>query len=100
MSELDLVNSMLVRVERIWKIAFACLITILTGAIWAARLQYQVSDLADWKAGAAADIKEHARSLENIKGRMGIAATRPPDQHEESPAIVWKHQDEDGQPTQ
>lgn len=100
MSDLATIDAVLNKATRLTNLLLWCLGLILTGALWAARIQFQVSDLADWKAGAAADIKEHARSLENIKGRMGIAATHQPPPANESPAIVWKHQEEDGQPTQ
>lgn len=98
--KLDTVDKMLTKVERLIKMLFWCIGLILSGAFWAAKIEMRLNDIVDWKAGAAADIKDHARALENIKGRMGIAATHQPPPANESPAIVWKHQEEDGQPTQ
>lgn len=99
-NELAKFDKMLSKVDRLIKMLLWCIGLIISGAVWASKIEMRLNDLADWKAGASADIKEHARSLENIKGRMGIAATHQPPPANESPAIVWKHQEEDGQPTQ
>lgn len=102
MTELELLNAALSKAQTIGQLLRWCLGLILAGAIWGARMELRQADLIEWRTVATADIKDHAKALENIKGRMGIAATRPPERpREQSPAIVWK-QDEcgDEQPTQ
>ena len=103
MTEIEQLSDALGKAERITKMLFWCLGLIIAGAVWAAHMELRLNDLVEWKSSATADIKDHAKTLENIKGRMGIAATRPPERPpEQSPAIVWKHDDEcgDEQPTQ
>jgi hypothetical protein len=102
MTELELLNAALSKAQTIGQLLRWCLGLILAGAIWAARLELRQADLIEWRASATADIKDHAKALENIKGRMGIAATRPPEkQPEPSPALVYKYDAcGDEQPTQ
>lgn len=102
MTELELLNAALSKAQSIGQLLRWCLGLILAGAIWAARMELRQNDLIEWKASATTDIKDHAKALENIKGRMGIAATRPPErQPTQSPAIVWKPDEcGDEQPTQ
>jgi hypothetical protein len=79
------------RLERIWKIALACLLTILSGAIWAARIQWQVQDLGEWRSGASVKIDQHGAALESMKGHLGITSSHkadPPSKARGS-ALVW-----------
>ena len=77
------------RLERIWKIALACLLTILSGALWAARIQWQVNDLGDWKSGASVKIDQHGAALERMKGHLGISAV-PASAAGEASGLVWR----------
>lgn len=102
MTEIEQLSAALGKAERITKMLFWCLGLILTGWGWAARTELRLNDLVEWKSSATADIKDHAKALENIKGRLGIAATRPPEkQPEPSSALVYKYDAcGDEQPTQ
>jgi hypothetical protein len=71
-------DNLLGRIERLWKMALAILMTAGGGVLWGARLEWRVTETA----ASLVEIKTQAQStaidVSRIKGHMNISNTTPP----------------------
>ncbi len=61
------------RYERLGKILLACLTLIVTGAVWAARLEMKVSENSADISGMKPAVDDLKTAVATIKGHLGIA---------------------------
>lgn len=76
---LDRMDAALTKLEKLGKLLVWALVLIIAGALWAARLEWRVSDTAaqvvDINTSLKPQVKEHGEKLANIEGRLhGIAS--------------------------
>lgn len=76
---IDRLEAVLTKQEKLGKVLIASLVLILSGALWAARLEWRVADTAaqvvDIKTDLEPQVKQHGEQLANIEGRLhGVAS--------------------------
>lgn len=74
-SDLDRLDQMLSKLERLGKLLLWALVLIITGAVWAALLQSDVTSLKAEQAEMRPKVQGALNSIANIEGRLhGIAS--------------------------
>jgi len=72
---IDALNAQAAQMERLAKMLLTALVLILTGALWAARLEWKAAATADEVAELKPQVQVHGQQLANIEGRLhGIAS--------------------------
>ena len=76
---IDRLEAVLTKQEKLGKVLIASLALIISGALWAARLEWRVADTAaqvvDINTSLKPQVKEHGEKLANIEGRLhGVAS--------------------------
>ena len=71
-------DNLLGRIERLWKMALAILITAGGGVLWGARLEWRVTETAANVVELKAQAQSTAIDVSRIKGHMNISNTTPP----------------------
>jgi hypothetical protein len=71
-------DNLLGRIERLWKMALAILITAGGGVLWGARLEWRVTETAANVVELKAQAQSTAIDVSRIKGHMNISKTPPP----------------------
>lgn len=71
-------DNLLGRIERLWKMALAILITAGGGVLWGARLEWRVTETAANVVELKAQTQSTAIDVSRIKGHMNISKTTPP----------------------
>ena len=76
---LDHCNNLLGRIEKLWKMALAILMTAGGGVLWGARLEWRVTETAASVVELKAQTQSTAIDVSRIKGHMGITQVSPKD---------------------
>lgn len=74
-SQIDRLDAMLSKLERLGKLLLWALALIISGAVWAATIQDRVTNIEAWKSEASPKLEGHAKAIANIEGRLhGLAS--------------------------
>ena len=72
---IDRLEAVLTKQEKLGKVLIASLALIISGALWAARLEWKAAATADEVADIKPQVQVHGQQLANIEGRLhGIAS--------------------------